>query len=167
MLFFLDFDRTLFNTEAFYNALEADFILGTQNVTLSDLSPFLYDDVSGFLAAWKKAGHELVVVTRGVEEVQKAKLENTRLISRITEALYVTEGGKSEAIRRYLAQHSENTPAVFADDSLNELADVRDNVPGVQVVRMRRPTAKNAGEEAPEFIAVQNLFELEKVALKT
>ena len=61
---FLDFDRTLFDTERFYNSLELTYIEGIMAGNIgADFSRFLYPDVLSFIWNVRAAGFCCHLVT--------------------------------------------------------------------------------------------------------
>ena len=163
MMYFLDFDRTLFDTERFYNALERGLIIPDDALSLDQLSSFLYADTLPFLK--RHQDDTLVLVTRGERLIQETKVLNTLIEDFFDELLYVPEGSKGVAIEAYLNAHPEQAgvPMFFLDDTIAELESIRTHFPDtLTVVRMRRLTAKNAGEPASHLNEAYTLDEFEE-----
>lgn len=168
MIFFLDFDRTLFDTEKFYNALERALIVPEDVLSISDIKNFLYADSLPFLDERKVAGDSLILASRGTIIIQKTKAEQSGILAYLSDALYVEPGtSKGSAIQAYLAEHPvvEGEKAFFLDDTITELEEVQKQCPSVQSVRMRRASARNAGQEAPHLTEVKNFSELKALLL--
>lgn len=155
MMHFLDFDRTLFDTEAFFAFLGERFNeplpetdiervqlaarlasrVASGGLTLApgELAPFVYADVPEFLRA---LGNEAVIVTYGDEALQRMKIESALAgIPRVS-AIYVGESRKGPHLARRLAISS--TRALFVDDTPLELESVAAHCPEVSLYEMRR-----------------------------
>lgn len=117
----LDFDRVLFDTDAFdeyykkeaglYH-VDADVLDQNGNYdpgkhakacgvdeekvwqALDNLGSFVYDDVE---LLNNLDSHELVIVTRGNREFQKKKMQGSNILNHIEEYTIVEEGSKSKA----------------------------------------------------------------------
>ncbi len=161
MTIFLDFDRTLFDTERFYSELERSFLLLPALLAReSSLQEFLYPDTLPFLVAHK--AHDLVLVTRGIPALQRLKAEKSGVLAHIPRALFVAEGTKAKAIQEHVASHPLQEPAYFLDDLPEELAAVRQELPNVSVVRMRRLQARTSslpGLDLPEAADLSDFAE--------
>ena len=161
MTYFLDFDRTLFDTDSFLVYLgerleiapllslsreERSRVLGEAltegRITFApgELSQFVYADVPEFLRA---AGNEAVIVTYGDETIQKAKIESAFAgIPRIS-ALYIGFTHKGEFLKeRYLRYGSS---PVFTDDLPSELEGVTAYCPSMKLYEMRRDGKEGDG----------------------
>ena len=87
---FLDFDRTLFDTEAFYNSLELTYIEGIIAGKLgADLSRFIYQDVISFMCNAKGSGFACHLITFGRRSIQECKVRLSGLEPYFTELFYV------------------------------------------------------------------------------
>lgn len=64
---FLDFDRTLFDTDRFYNKLERQEVIGGLCKDNLNLADFLYPDAIPFLKSCQNAGWKCCLVTFGKE----------------------------------------------------------------------------------------------------
>jgi hypothetical protein len=149
MTLFLDFDRTLFDTERLYARLGASLLLPFLTGAES-FEELLYPDTLPFLRAHAK--DDLVLVTRGIPALQRLKAEKSGVLRRVSHALYVSEGTKALAITKHLSAHLLREPAYFIDDMPEELAAVRDAHPRIQCVRMRRPTGRTSLLPGPHGI---------------
>ena len=100
---FLDFDRTLFDTEQFYNSLELAYIEGIVTGEIgADFSKFLYADGQSFIWNAKAAGYTCHLVTFGRRSVQECKFKLSGLESYFDQKFYVEQGSKAEVIKNYL-----------------------------------------------------------------
>ena len=147
MMYFLDFDRTLFDTDAFCalaqthpSAADKTFssneMLELHALSLAagpDPAQCLYVDVPEFLRA---LGNEAVIVTFGDPVLQRMKVEKAlRGIPRIT-ALYTG----NELKGTFLASRamSYGARSIFVDDRPLQLESVSEHCPAIRVYEMRR-----------------------------
>lgn len=161
MIFFLDFDRTLFDTEKFYNALERGLIMPSDSVILADIGKYLYEDTLNFLESRNKNGDKCVLVSRGEVLIQNTKFESSGLSKYFLHALYV-DGNKTKAdvIKDYLDKNPTQDKLFFIDDTIKELEGVISSIPKINTVRMRRISAKNHGQEEKNLTEVANFNDL-------
>lgn len=154
MTYFLDFDRTLFDTSAFLeyvidrdnlnrllslsevemamelNALTAKGVLA---FSPGELKSFMYADAEKFLQ--KNAG-SCLVVTAGNVALQKAKLESVFHEEPVLPIFYNGEERKGPFIARMLASYPGAKS--FIDDKVMELDSVAAHCSGVALYEMRR-----------------------------
>ncbi len=158
---FLDFDRTLFDTEAFYNSLELTHIEGIIAGQLgADFSRFLYSDAISFMCNAKEAGYSCHLVTYGRRSVQECKVKLSGIEPYFTELFYVEQGSKAEIIQKYLDSGVLCEKAMFIDDSIDHLAQAHELLPQVVSVRMARPGAKGSELVDSRFCVITNLHEV-------
>src|SRR3989344_5884638 len=165
MTYFLDFDRTLFDVEAFiqkiivrpqlatypeYQALKegrrpdraAAFATLLSDGRLSfrpgELSPFFYPDVVDFINT-----HSSVIVTHGFLVWQKAKVESAFNGVSPIPVLYTEHEHKGPVLARILTNYQK--PYVFVDDNLEELDSVATHLSDVSIYEMRRDGAEGSG----------------------
>jgi FMN phosphatase YigB (HAD superfamily) len=155
MVYFLDFDRTLFDSDAFvahvlerhggtYHAKEpeerlqaavaASFEKADIAFAPGELAPFVYRDVPEFLRA---AGNEAIILTFGNPALQKLKIENALAgIPRVS-VLYTNDRRKGMFLKERIAAYAGSSP-VFVDDRTIELEDMERECPSVRLFEMRR-----------------------------
>ncbi len=172
MMYFLDFDRTLFDTDTFKEYLaERDgdaSITGEPEVDVAaslneraqsgeiafasgELAQFLYADVAEFL---RMLGNEAVIITFGNEALQKIKVESALAdVVRVT-ALYTGEKFKAEFLKDWPGYYGQE--AVFADDRIHELELMSVAFPNMKVHEMRRDGKEGDGR----WPVVRSLSEL-------
>lgn len=161
MMYFLDFDRTLFDTEAFFPFITSRFseplprtddgqahlatslarkvASGELAFAPGELASFVYPDVPEFLRA---LGNEAVIVTYGDEGLQRAKILSALAgIPRVS-AIYVGAHRKGPPIAARLG--ASGTRALFVDDTPLELESVETHCPEVTLYEMRRD--RDAGD---------------------
>jgi hypothetical protein len=154
MMYFLDFDRTLFDTDAFVGHLmkRADTLkLKTSSEeqlaeilnTLSEqgelafapgeLKKFVYADVPETL---RSLGNEAVILTYGNPTLQKLKITNAlEGIPRIS-VLYTGNTRKGEFMQERIAGYGVD--ALHVDDRIIELENLSEHVPHIRLFEMRR-----------------------------
>lgn len=153
MTLILDFDRTIFDTEAFIESVERrDPTLGalsasslprntkvSESVRRGDLSfkrgeltRFLYPGVIGFLKDHRSDG--LILLTWGNTDLQKAKVESADIEAYFTKIMYTVEPKGVELKRSLPLPH----PIIFVDDDGIQLDSVAAETPEVVRVWMRR-----------------------------
>lgn len=162
MMYFLDFDRTLFDTNSFIEYLRTR--PGTEHIFAEDteepiartlgliaesgdlsfaageLSRFVYPDVPEFL---RMLGNEAAIVTHGNPVFQKMKITSALAgIPRVS-ALYAGEEWKGPFLApRYASYGGAQT---FTDDSPLELESVEAHCSGIRLFEMRRDDAPGDG----------------------
>ena len=142
---FLDFDRTLFDTERFYNSLELTYIEGIIAGNIgADFSQFLYPDVRSFIWNVRAAGFYCHLVTFGRRSVQECKFKLSGLEPYFDQMFYVEQGIKAEIIKNYLNSVVSFEKVVFIDDTIEHLEAFVAEIPTGQVIRMARPGAKGS-----------------------
>ncbi len=158
---FLDFDRTLFDTEQFYNSLELTYIEGIIAGSIgADFSRFLYPDVLSFILNVREANFSCHLVTFGRRGVQECKFKLSGLEPYFDQMFYVEQGSKASVIQTYLEIGIPGTVAYFVDDSVEHLSVVATQVPVVTPIRICRPGAKGSKVLDDRFTTIQSLDEL-------
>lgn len=167
-ILFLDFDRTLFDTDRFYGWLGSerfsrilDLVAG--RIAPPDFSAMLYPDTIPFL---KKArvSHRLVLVSYAMNMLlQRKKVRGSGIVSHMDD-LIISSRPKSVEVREYLARVGDpGWQHIFVDDAPKNIDDMKRNEPEILCVRIeRRPLAADELHMAtrqPDHI-VRNLEEL-------
>lgn len=164
MTYFLDFDRTLFDTSAFLDyVLERDSLdrlrslsevgMATELNVLADegtltfapreLKRFLYADAETFL---KQHQSSSVIVTAGNVALQRVKLESTFSENPTLPIFYNGDEEKGIFISRMLDAYQ--SPHVFIDDKIVELDSVAHHCPSIALYEMRRDGGAGHGTYA-------------------
>lgn len=140
MITFLDFHKTIFDTDAYKAALLAE----GESV---DASRFVYPDA---LQALKSLENNGVVITSAAPELVKAALRN---VPRLT---LLATGGASKVA--YLASWPGyyGQEAVIVDDRAEELVELREAYPALKCIEMRRDGKDGHGQ----FKVIRSLSEL-------
>ena len=168
MKYILDFDRTLFDTDAFKAQVAKD------NKTDSLLTPaiwqeysaqdFLYDDVLQWLP--RKSRESLVILTAmspeagpSANEFQKAKLASSGLADLVSEVIFMV-GDKG----KYVSDIAALQPACFIDDVLSHHQSVQKYTPHVTSLLMDRVVEATARKPVDSNIhLVRNLAEVDAI----
>ncbi len=153
-MYFLDFDRTTFDADAFTPYLRQKFagrpvatlgsvafatamndlvIEGTLAFAPGELSQFLYEDAGRFL---RDKENGVMLITYGNVALQKAKVESALYgIPRIS-TIYTNLVRKGEYLAPHIGMYGQSP--VFVDDSLEELEIFATKCPSARVFEMRR-----------------------------
>ncbi len=172
MMYFLDFDYTIFNSGAFIahllerpgtmhlrahpeeelaGILNELSIKGDLAFEPDELKPFVYPDVPEFL---RMAGNEAVILTFGNPALQRMKITNALAgIPRVS-ALYTDAVRKGEFMKDRIGMYGNSI--VFVDDRAVELADMAAHCPQVRLFEMRRDDAPGDGR----WPVIRSLIEL-------
>ncbi len=161
MIYFLDFDRTLFDTSAFLAyvikrdglrkirslpeveaavALDALVESGSLKFASGELAQFMYPDAKDFLDQYEGTS---VVVTAGNPHLQKAKVANVFKKWPSIDLFYTGDERKGPFIGRVGGSYS--APQAFIDDKVMELDSVHEKCPDVLLYEMRRDGAPGSG----------------------
>ena len=146
---FLDFDRTLFDTDKFYEWIGGDSVerilkLTSGAITPPDFSLFLYADSIQFLR-WVRATHQLVLLTYTVNTtLQKKKIDGSGIVPLLDEVIMVSGGeeglsGKGVAAKNYLLHiNKPEWEHIFIDDSPQNIDEVKQINPKIRCIRIDR-----------------------------
>ncbi len=141
MHYFIDFDRTIFDTPSFKKALRRrdTFLLhlGLLKMSPDDVKKFLYSDVEGFLAS-----HDCTIVTYGVKSFITAKVISALAHFPHVDVIYTTHR-KGPVIKKIC--ESRKGAYTFIDDMHFQLESVSKECPDIKVYEMRRDSMKGDG----------------------
>lgn len=171
MRYYLDFDRTLFDTDSFITSLAerpelreaaklpaAEFAPELNRMTKEgaltfapgELSRFLFPDAASFLREKENA---VTIITSLNAAFQESKVKSALTGIPRMSVMYTDEVRKGE----YLAPHTHlHTGAVLADDSVVELEILMEKCPSLKLYEMRR----DGGEGDGRWPVVRSLAEL-------
>ena len=160
MRYYLDFDRTLFDTDSFYIYLAGrpelkeaatlpvmEFVTELNRLTKEglltfapgELSQFLFHDAASFLREKENA---VTIITYGNAVFQEMKVKSALMGIPRMSVMYTNEVRKGE----YLAPHTHlHTGAVLADDSVVELEILAEKCPVLKLFEMRRDGKEGDG----------------------
>ncbi len=158
MRYFLDFDRTIFDTDAFVSYLfersgkektalenieEGIFSLfNKESISFEpkELAPFVYIDAATALRFFENSA---TILTFGDKEFQKSKVESAVAgIPRVS-TLYTEGILKGEFLRD--RRHLWNAEAIFVDDTPAQLESVAKHCPDIRLFEMRRDGQEGDG----------------------
>lgn len=153
MTYFIDFDRTVFDADAFTlyigarvkdrdiaelahaersSAIEAMIKEGSLAFEPGELSPFVYPDAAQFLRDKENA---VTVITYGSRALQEAKARSAfHGIPRVS-VMYTDLVRKGEFLAPHIHLHRD---AVLADDSPAELEVLQEACPAIRLFEVRR-----------------------------
>lgn len=171
MRYYLDFDRTLFDTDSFYvylaerpelkeaaklpvtefgdelNRLAKEGLL---TFAPGELSHFLFQDAVSFLREKENAA---TIITYGNAAFQEIKVKSALMGIPRMSVMYTNEVRKGE----YLAPHTHlHTGAVLTDDAVAELEILAEKCPSLKLFEMRR----DGGEGDGRWPVIHSLAEL-------
>jgi hypothetical protein len=139
MTYFLDFDRTLFDTYAFKKKFGMFLSLEEPYLQHLDLKGYVYPDVPSFLATYSKSS---TIVTFGVRMFLIAKVTDALSTFPTERVVYATRG-KGHVIRKLTA--NKKGPFIFVDDMHFQLESVSKMCPEVKVYEIRRDGREGNG----------------------
>ncbi len=174
---FLDFDRTIFDTDALYvwfdpNRFERILALTSGELAPPDFPSYLYPDTIDFLKR-VRATHRIVILTFAVNIVlQRKKLRGSGIISLVDDVI-ITRGegegltGKGTQASEYLRRIGDpGWEHTFVDDSPQNIDEMKRKNPEIRCIRIDRvPQAQGILHDdllAPDQI-VTNLTELKNI----
>lgn len=171
-MYFLDFDRTVFDTDGFFDSLEHHplvsqlyveaegnhmqmqrLLLALPNFSFApgELTPFMYEDAARFL---RDRENGVMLITYGHQEFQKAKVESTIFgIPRIS-TIYTGDVRKGEYIGPHMGMYGPSP--IFVDDAPLELEVLAVHAPNAQLYEIRR----DGGEGDGRWPVIRSLSEL-------
>lgn len=183
MIYFLDFDRTLFNFDSFiekviekYPEIKSDIesiamfpsgaperqvvwdkvfeLIQRRALSLSD-EEFAACLFEDVLPFAEKHSKDIVIATSGNPEFQEYKLQKTLSQYAFQDILICdVNSRKGDMIHTWLGDNKP--PAVFVDDSQKHLKSVSEKCPWISVLEMRRDTQSGSGE-FPVVHALKNV----------
>lgn len=124
---------------------------------------FLYTDVLPVLEKFKNE-YNLYILSHGMEDVQKDKIEKSK-IKKFFKKIYITKDiNKASALKKFLKKTEK---AIFIDDNQEALSEIKKKFPNIITVRINRGVGKYKNyPNNPEIdFSIKNLRELEKLLL--
>lgn len=169
---FLDFDRTLFDTDQFYDWLGEDRFsrildLSSGKIEAPDFSTMIYADSLPFLQKAKET-YRLVLLTYTVNTaLQRRKVRGSGLVPFFSDII-MTQGSKGFEAKKYLEHmHGSGWPScpdcagreggehAFVDDTPKNLDDMKQVNPEIKTIRIERiilTTDEAVQEIAPDLV---------------
>ena len=168
MRIFIDFDWTLFNTEMFKKETGTERVSCIDNPQIcfnalsmaGDIGKFLFADTTDFLKS--HAHHTLILITFGHKEYQKAKIQRSGILHLFESTIFIDDKLKGDVVKCDTKHAGEK--AIFLDDDIIQLTNMRESCPHITSVRMRRKEV-NFGSDITQndFPEVSNLNEFAKL----
>ena len=164
MQYFLDFDRTIFDTDAMYqimrNQLPESSIGSTESLDVIDAHSLLFPDALEFFSNHYPAEIFIVSSCAGTTadwdmNFQKEKI-NLSGVKKYVNEILVVEGSKVQAIKKKL---KSGEGAVFVDDFDKHLNDVHESLSDIKVVQIDRLGKVGSGK----FPIIKSLVELDNI----
>lgn len=161
---FLDFDRTLFDTERFYKVLEENQICSileeTADLNFKDL---LYPDAEFFLKKCVSLNLNIFLLTYGNRKIQEYKFKKTGISGYFTGEIYVEAGEKADFIKNLLSETVSRENIYFIDDTISHLEYFSKVYGEANPIRICRKNAKGADLIDHRFSTVTNLQDVLKI----
>ncbi len=155
---FIDFDRTIFDTDSFYNHLERVLLIDLiKQGSELDLAAFVYPDTISFIWNARQAGYLPYLITFGDRTVQQTKVRSSGLESLFVNVFYVEQGSKGDYIRTFLNSVVSCENIAFIDDLPEHVKIVRTRIPQSKTFLMCRPGAKRAAQQCDGLQVVESL----------
>jgi FMN phosphatase YigB (HAD superfamily) len=145
MILAFDFDRTLFDTDAYHRAVLENGLqhlaVTPELVTTLNPAPFLFHDVLSFLATQSRSSIYIVSAITpefGPQsgEYQREKIRATGMFEQVRDVILVV-GTKAPALLRLVETHQDEM-IWFVDDKEENLIDARECSPMVRAFRIAR-----------------------------
>ena len=170
MKYLLDFDRVIFDWDAYNAAVDAEGLrdLYVDPAIWDTFAPadFYYDDVLSFVTALPK--EDVIIITAKSPHMgaragvyQERKLADSG-IDKYASEIIIMEGDKAPYVCPFANQQT-----IFIDDKLTHLESVKNSCPAVHCLQMLRPAAslepKNIRSEHVDIPVVQNFTEVDAI----
>ncbi len=142
-ILFIDFDRTLFDTDLFYDWLgeaRMERILGVTMGTIAppDFAAMLYPDAIDFLEEMRKDFRLVILTFETNHGLQRKKLQISGVVP-LVDDIIVTGSGKGDEAASYIARIGAPLLGhAFIDDRPDYIADMKTKNPGVRAILIRR-----------------------------
>lgn len=157
---FLDFDRTLFATDRFYNELERRAVCAGSIEKELDFAAFLYPDLIPFLQSCQNVGWRCYLLTFGARVVQEPKFLACGIEQYFTETFYVESGPKAAVIKKAIENSVPHENIYLIDDTMSHLEAFNTEFPKSKAIKMSRIGAK--GSEVKDF-RFKNVVDLDEL----
>ena len=162
MKYILDFDRTLFDTPAYYQKvaeLKLEEIQFDPEIWKQiEADEFLYEDVIDWLST--KSQEDLYILTAvnpnygdGQGTHQKGKLTGSKVEELVSDVVF-TQGLKGEHVAEIAKQFPPDETIVFVDDMLEQCVSVKNTLPDTVCCLIVRDESLIEKVDIPEGIKV-------------
>lgn len=158
---FLDFDRTLFDTDQFYEWLGDERFARLLDLTAGNKAPpdfaaMVYSDTVPFLTRMKGT-YRLVLLTFAMNTtLQRRKLRGSNLVTYFDDVI-MTKGAKGDEAKKYLERMGDSGwEHAFIDDAPENIDSMKAVNPHITCIRIDRtplgPESSEANVRPPDFI---------------
>ena len=180
-IFFIDFDRTLFDTEKFYTWLGADVYQRIDAIVEGKLTPphfntMIYDDVLEFLKFARTKYHLVLLTFLKVEYstnpvlMQQLKINGSGVAPYFDEIIITTKDKAIRAKEFLITHEKEGEEHLFVDDEMGNISRMKEENPLTTCYLMSRYTTASARAEdlkfGPDWV-IKSLEELQTLLEKT
>jgi hypothetical protein len=172
MKYILDFDRTLFDTDAFVAATQRDGLTSTEYISPDiwhsyTVEDFLYPEVLQWLHTKNKADVRILTAItpkQGFEaaEYQKAKVEQEPIIN-LVKHIYYVESDKATMMQTIATTGDPDEQLIFVDDLLEHCIAVQAAVPNCTCFLMQRTNSSSAPPPPTSIRVIQSLADLDTI----
>ncbi|MDP3957080.1 MAG: HAD family hydrolase [bacterium] len=130
-------------------------------VFMADTEKFLFPDVKEFLAALKKSGQSIFILSFGDVHFQTAKISGTGILPYIERSI-IADKDKAESLRGEIGDSGENS--WFFDDRIHFIEGIKRVFPKIRTVCVQRKEGRYH-DEPNEFCdyVVKDLKEAEEI----
>ena len=134
-------------------------------VFLKDTGKYIFNDVENFLKKFEKKN--LFIISYSKTDFQKNKIKNSG-IPKYFKKIIITDEEKFKALKRIIdTEKTKNEEIFFLEDRTDYIAGIKNEIPWVKTILMRRPQ----GLYKDEVLAccdfrIKNLKEAEKIINK-
>lgn len=112
---------------------------------MGSTSQFVFPDAKDFLLFLRERGHEVYILSFGDVIFQQSKIENAGLKDLVT-AMYITSTKKGDILQEQGITSLEE--AVFFDDRVHFLEEVKGRFPNIKTVLVARPEGRFRDERS-------------------
>jgi len=134
-------------------------------VFLKDTGKYIFNDVENFLKKFEKKN--LFIISYSKTDFQKNKIKNSG-ISKYFKKIIITDEEKFKALKRIIdTEKTKNEEIFFLEDRTDYIAGIKNEIPWVKTILMRRPQGRYKDEVlACCDFRIKNLKEAEKIINK-
>ena len=134
-------------------------------VFLKDTGKYIFNDVENFLKKFEKKN--LFIISYSKTDFQKNKIKNSG-IPKYFKKIIITDEEKFKALKRIIdTEKTKNEEIFFLEDRTDYIAGIKNEIPWVKTILMRRPQGRYKDEVlACCDFRIKNLKEAEKIINK-
>jgi len=134
-------------------------------VFLKDTGKYIFNDVENFLKKFEKKN--LFIISYSKTDFKKNKIKNSG-IPKYFKKIIITDEEKFKALKRIIdTEKTKNEEIFFLEDRTDYIAGIKNEIPWVKTILMRRPQGRYKDEVlACCDFRIKNLKEAEKIINK-